>query len=96
MRTTSGVRFELRLLRQEPGQAAYEVELAHAGGSGGGLACIEAESGQIAFDWKSEPPPEWCANAVRAQLRTLYRERSAGYPRRVTRWRPGPGAGTTE
>jgi hypothetical protein len=95
MRPTHGVRFELRLLPEDAAAARYEIELALAQTSFAGSAAIEGDSGQIAFAWTDEPP-EWCVTAVRAQLRTLYRERAAGYPRRVTRWRPEPQVGTTE
>jgi len=95
MRPTSGVRFELRLLREDSGEALYEVDLALAEAGFLGTAAIDRASGQVVFAWRQEPP-EWCANAVRAQLRTLFRDRAAGYPRRVTRWRPLPESGTVE
>lgn len=92
MQPESGVRFELRLLTAEGGSAAYAVELGLPGSVFTGRATIEPESGRVAFDWQAAPP-SWSENVVRAQLRTLYRERSAGYPRRVTRWRPAPAEG---
>ncbi len=95
MRPTHGVRFELRLVPEDAAEARYEVDLALAQTRFAGSAAIQGDSGQIAFAWRDEPP-EWCVNAVRAQLRTLYRERAAGYPRRVTRWRPQPQVGTVE
>jgi hypothetical protein len=89
------VRFELRLLREESGEALYEVDLALAEAGFAGTGAIDRASGQVVFEWRREPP-EWCANAVRAQLRTLFRERAGGYPRRVTRWRPLPESGSVE
>jgi hypothetical protein len=95
MRPTNGVRFELRLAGEPAARAVYEVELALSGAAFAGSAAIEPESGQVVFAWQAEPPA-WCESAVRAQLRTLYRERATGYPRRVTRWRPAPDMGSSE
>lgn len=93
MSDPSGVKFELRLRREAEGRAQYEVELQLPAARHEGTATIEPEAGRVAFEWQSAPP-DWCENTVRAQLRTLYRERASGYPRRVTRWRPAPeGAG---
>jgi hypothetical protein len=89
MSETSGVRFELRLSNAAEGRAHYEVELQVRDTRHQGTATIEPEAGRVAFDWQSAPP-DWCEGTVRAQLRTLYRERASGYPRRVTRWRPAP------
>jgi len=89
MAETSGVRFELRLHDEAAGGARYDVELELPTERYQGIATIAAEAGQVAFDWTSSPPA-WCETTVRAQLRTLYRERASGYPRRVTRWRPAP------
>ena len=92
MQTKSGVRFELRLIGEEQGRASYNIDLALPDRGIRGSAAIEPESGGIEFAWQ-ESPPAWCETAVRAQLRTLFRERASGYPRRVTRWRPAPDGG---
>jgi hypothetical protein len=92
MQTKSGVRFELRLIGEEQGRASYSVDLALPDRGISGSASIEPESGGVEFVWQ-DGPPAWCESAVRAQLRTLFRERASGYPRRVTRWRPAPGEG---
>jgi hypothetical protein len=89
MSETPSVRFELRLRTEAEGRAAYDVELELPDARHRGTATIEPLAGKVLFDWQSAPPG-WCENAVRAQLRTLYRERASGYPRRVTRWRPAP------
>lgn len=92
MQTKSGVRFELRLTGEERGRTAYSVELSLPERVLGGSATIEPDSGAVEFVWR-EAPPVWCETVVRAQLRTLFRERASGYPRRVTRWRPAPDGG---
>ena len=85
----TGLKFELRLLPEVDGHVRYGVALALSDAECQGTATIEPEAGRVAFAWQTAPP-EWCESTIRAQLRTLYRERSAGYPRRVTRWRPAP------
>jgi hypothetical protein len=95
MRPKSGVRFELRLVREDPAEPLYQVDLALPDAGFEGTAAIAKDSGEVAFAWR-DAPPDWCAQAVRAQLRTLYRDRAAGYPRRVTRWRPQPERGPAE
>ena len=93
MSDPSGVKFELRLRQEAGGPTQYDVELKLPEARHEGIATIEPEAGRVAFEWRT-PPPDWSENVVRAQLRTLYRERASGYPRRVTRWRPAPeGAG---
>jgi hypothetical protein len=85
----TGVKFELRLRHEAEGRTHYDVELKLPEAHHEGTATIEPEAGRVAFEWQTAPP-DWCENTVRAQLRTLYRERASGYPRRVTRWRPAP------
>jgi hypothetical protein len=93
MQTKSGVRFELRLTGEEQGRASYGIDLGLPDRKVAGSATIEPGSGGIEFAWHGDPPPAWCESAVRAQLRTMFRERASGYPRRVTRWRPAPDGG---
>jgi hypothetical protein len=96
MQLEEGVRFELRLAAETPESAAFEVELHLPEASWQGKATIGGASGSVDITFgAAEPPPAWCTQAVRAALRTLFRERGAGkrYPQRVTRWRPAPAAG---
>jgi hypothetical protein len=95
VREKNGVRFELRLLGVAEGRTSYEVTLDLAALALNGTASIDPESGTVTFAWPVAPPA-WCEGAVRAQLRTLFRERAKGYPRRVTRWRPEPDVGGVE
>ena len=99
MQLEEGVRFELRLAAETPESAAFQLELHLPEVAWHGEATIAGASGVVAITFgASEPPPAWCTQAVRAALRTLFREHAAGkrYPQRVTRWRPAPAAGDVE
>ena len=85
----TGLKYELPLRHEARGHAHYDVALALVDATHQGTATIEPEAGRVEFEWQTAPPP-WCETTIRAQLRTLYRERASGYPRRVTRWRPAP------
>ncbi|HLV66662.1 MAG TPA: hypothetical protein VKY73_12655 [Polyangiaceae bacterium] len=85
-----GMKFELRLLESTGEGVRYALTVALPSGSHVGRAELAGDSGEIRFGWDESAPPEWCITAVRAQLRTLYRQRASGYPRRITRWRPAP------
>lgn len=93
MESEAGVRFELRCQALQTDSVRYTVTLELADRQFTGHAELGTSTGEISFAWpESAAPPDWCVTAVRAQLRTLFRERSAGkvFPRRVTRWRPAP------
>jgi hypothetical protein len=87
-----GARLELRRLDPGADSVAYGVQVELPQASFAARAEI-ALDGAVSFAWRDAEPPEWCVTALRAQLRALFRERAArgGYPRRITRWRPGPG-----
>lgn len=90
---SDGVRFELRLLNSGEGTASYRLSLRVREHDWVGDVDLTAPTGEVAFRFSAEPEPPAAALAlVRAQLRLIYRERErAGFPRRVTRWRPLPG-----
>jgi hypothetical protein len=92
MPTEPGVRFELTREDATGDAVRYDLGLEHAGQRFLGSAAIELSTGAVAFEWRDAvAPPEWCVQAVRAQLRLIYRDRANGlFPRRVTRWRPAP------
>lgn len=93
MESEAGVRFELKCQAAQGESVRYAVTLSLSDRQFSGQAELGTSTGAVSFAWESAgTPPEWCVNAVRAQLRTLFRDRSAGklYPRRVTRWRPAP------
>lgn len=99
MQLEEGVRFELRLAAETQESAAFQLELRLPDAAWQGEATIGGTSGVVAITFAAgEPPPAWCTQAVRAALRTLFRERAAGkrYPQRITRWRPAPTAGDVE
>lgn len=95
MEDEAGVRFELKRERADGAGVSYAMTLEVAERRFEGAAAIASESGAVRLEWRDQPePPEWCVQAVRAQLRLLHRDSAGGkpYPRRVTRWRPAPRA----
>jgi hypothetical protein len=96
MKPRHGGQLLLELRAGEP-TPRYDVALSTAAGEWKGNARIEAD-GRVEFEgFDSEPaPPEWMLAASRALLRSVWRDRIAGnrasWPRRLERWRPGPGA----
>lgn len=95
MQLEHGLRFELRLTDDTAQGAAYSVELRVPEAGWVGEATIGAENGAVAIRFaEDEEPPAWCTQAVRAALRSLYRDHAGGkrYPPRVTRWRAAPSA----
>ena len=94
MESEAGVRFELRCQALQTDSVRYAVTLDLVDQRFTGQAELGTSTGQISFVWEESAaaPPDWCVTAVRAQLRTVFRERSAGkvFPRRITRWRPAP------
>jgi hypothetical protein len=88
-----GIRFELRFAEETRESARFRLSLRVANAEWAGEAEIAGSGGAIRFHFSDAvQPPEWCLGIVRANLRTLFRERSArgGYPARVARWRPAP------
>ncbi|HET9930518.1 MAG TPA: hypothetical protein VFQ35_07520 [Polyangiaceae bacterium] len=93
-----GVRFELRLLKSEEGAASYRVSLRAHQREWVGDVDLTPPLGEVSFHFTDSPePPAPLLSIVRAQMRMIYRERErAGFPRRVTRWRPLPSANESE
>lgn len=90
-----GVRFELRLLNSDKDAATYRLSLRAHDRDWLGDVDLTPPLGEVTFRFdRSEDPPAATLAIVRAQLRLIYRERErAGFPRRVTRWRPlSPGS----
>jgi len=86
-----GVRFELRLQASGARGATYGVSMQSQGSHWDGDVDLVLPAGEVEYRFDSGTPPEACLNIVRAALRTIYREHErAGFPRRVTRWRPLP------
>lgn len=99
MQLEQGLRFELRLTSDTAQGAAYTVELRVPEADWVGEATIGADNGAVAIHFATEQqPPAWCTQAVRAALRSLFRDHAGGkrYPPRVTRWRAAPSAEDSE
>lgn len=87
-----GVRFELNRESVDGDAVRYRLDLEHEQNRFRAVATLELASGAVHFEWpEASQPPAWCSAAVRAQLRTLFRDRlSTPFPRRITRWRAAP------
>jgi hypothetical protein len=93
MQVEHGMRFELRLARDDAEGARFRLSIRVPDATWTGEAEITGASGTIEFHFAvSQTPPQWCLSIVRSSLRTLFRERPArgGYPARIARWRPEP------
>lgn len=93
MHANAGVRFDLKRQHSAPDTVRYAITLHVAERGFSGAAEIAVSTGGVRFDWLAPgEPPAWCVASVRAQLRTLWRDRGVNgtFPRRVTRWRPEP------
>jgi hypothetical protein len=91
VRPDFGGRIDLQLESEDGEQVVYAAELATADAEWTGRVKIGTQAGEIEIDVDGEPPP-WLLGLSRAVLRTLWRAH-AGWPRRVTRWRPEPDSG---
>jgi hypothetical protein len=99
MQLEQGVRFELRLTADTSEGAVFAIELRVPAAEWVGEATISVGSGAVTMTFAAEEqPPAWCTQAVRAALRSLFRDHVAGkrYPARVTRWRAAPSAEDAE
>jgi hypothetical protein len=86
-----GGRIELRLESNDELEVVYRAELATPDGVAIGQVRVAVADGGIAFELDAEPA-EWLVGVARGVLRSLWRSHAeAGWPRRVTRWRAGPG-----
>ncbi|MGC4090763.1 MAG: hypothetical protein QM756_23400 [Polyangiaceae bacterium] len=88
----AGLRFELRLRSAEAHAASYEATLSSQGSQWVGDVDLIPPTGEVVFRFEgSEAPPAACLAIVRAAARAIYRDHEkAGFPRRITRWRPLP------
>jgi hypothetical protein len=90
MQPEAGARFSVRLLKSDGEQAEFHVELATPRDQWSAQASIAVADGAVRWgDWQGEgAPPEWLCNYTRALLRSAWRQHAtAGWPRRLTRWR---------
>jgi hypothetical protein len=86
-----GGRIELRLVRVADETVEYAVTLATPDAEVGGTARVMLADGAIELLCDADAPG-WLVELARSVLRAAWRGRAdAGWPRRLTRWRAGPG-----
>ncbi len=84
-----GGRVTLRLLTIDD-CAHFEALLLTAEARFEGQAKVSVETGDVELD-SLDSAPEWMVTLTRSLLRGAWRAReSAGWPRRITRWREAP------
>lgn len=90
MRPDHGGRLELKLESSSDGRVVYGAELSTADVVASGKLVLDVTEGSVQIELEGEPPA-WLVDYARAVARTLWRSHAdAGWPRRVTRWRPQP------
>ncbi|HEY3495367.1 MAG TPA: hypothetical protein VGK73_11800 [Polyangiaceae bacterium] len=91
-----GGRLQAKLAAARDGVAQYELVLSDASGRWAGAASVAEGNGAVSFGaWQGQgEPPGWLVEGARALLRTGWQRARTGlpWPRRLTRWRPGPEA----
>jgi hypothetical protein len=94
MRPEFGGRVELLLTQGGDDDAEYAVSLSQRDGEWRGTAKAKCAGGVEGPTWSapSTPPPDWLVALAQTLLRGAVRTKlsEADWPRRVTRWRPGP------
>jgi hypothetical protein len=91
-----GGRVELRLGETAPESVDYRVTLTTAEGQWSGWATVGEPSGGVELKLPSGDPgaPPWLYQTATRLLRTAWRNRQRDpgrpWPRRISRWRPGP------
>ncbi len=94
MQPEHGGRVEIKLVSADDSAARYEVSLFDAAASWSALCDVRGERSLELGAWSgAAPPPPWLETLAKTLLRgTVRQQRAAGsWPRRLTRWRPGPG-----
>jgi hypothetical protein len=83
-----GGRVRLELREQTPTAVRYELTLLDANERIDATVEVALADGKVSGIPESGPP--WMRTLASALLRTSYRQReTAGWPRRITRWRAG-------
>jgi hypothetical protein len=93
MRPEYGGRVELRLTHGGDQDAEYAVSLAQRDAEWNGTAKAKCAGGVEGPTWSGQSsPPAWLVALAQTLLRGAVRSKlsEADWPRRVTRWRPGP------
>lgn len=91
-----GGRLQAKLVAESDGSGRYEILVSDATGSWEGTALVAESDGAVNFGaWQGEPAA-WLIAGAHSLLRSAWQRRRTGspWPRRLTRWRPAPGAST--
>ena len=88
---SQGIRVVARLTRSDDASASYELEVTLPASVFLGRAEF-SEDGELSLAWSSEAPGSAVDAVLRPLLRSGWHRRRAGepWPRRLSRWRPGP------
>lgn len=95
VRPDHGGRLELKLTQASETRADYTLTVLTTEGELSMLVSMDASADGLALAaWQGGVPPAWLESYAHALLRSVLRtKRSDGtWPRRLTRWRPGPKA----
>jgi hypothetical protein len=93
VRPEHGGTIELKLERTSETEVTYETTLATPASEWRGDARVTLANGHVELA-PPEEMPAWLGDLARAVLRSIWRAHaSAGWPRRITRWRAGPEGG---
>jgi hypothetical protein len=95
---SAGGRVTLRLVTSDAERAEYAGEIIAGDLTWASRARVSVPDGAIELSHDRDDPPEWLVSIARSALRVAWRGTRAGasFPRRINRWRPGPGAGADE
>jgi len=92
MQPEHGGRIDLALEHADEKSVRYVGELATPDGVWSTTLSVDVVSGEVAL--AAGDAPGWLVDFARAVVRAAWRAHGgAGFPRRLTRWRAGPGAG---
>jgi hypothetical protein len=97
MQPDTGGRFDLRLREQDDRCAGYALTLSTEGGEWSTELTVSAADGDVRCGtWRGEgDPPPWLFRYAHSALRSAWHaHREEGWPRRLTRWRAEPTAGS--
>jgi hypothetical protein len=93
VRPDHGGRLELKLEDATAARAHYTLRLSTAESEVSALVTIDAPADRFELTaWQGGAPPGWLETYAHTLLRGVLRTKSSDgdWPRRLTRWRPGP------
>jgi hypothetical protein len=93
VRPDHGGRLQLKLEDATEARAHYTLSLSTAESEVSALVTIDVPTDRFELAaWQGGPPPGWLETYAHALLRSVLRTKSSDgdWPRRLTRWRPGP------